>query len=80
MCGRAYDPRFILAWPNNQISVMGGQQAAKTMSIVAEESAIKRGQEPDRAMLDAMEQQVIDTYDKEGKALYATASIMGSMV
>ena len=43
MCGRSYSPRFIFAWPNNQISVMGGQQAAKTMAIVQEEAAKKRG-------------------------------------
>ena len=29
MCGRAYDPRFIFAWPNNRIAVMGPEQAAK---------------------------------------------------
>jgi geranyl-CoA carboxylase beta subunit len=75
MCGRAYDPRFIFAWPNNQISVMGGQQAAKTMSIVAEESAKARGQEPNYEALKTMEQQVIETYDAEGKALYATARL-----
>ena len=34
MCGRAYDPRFIFAWPNARISVMGGEQAAKVMEIV----------------------------------------------
>src|SRR6266699_1250789 len=37
MCGRAYDPRFIFAWPNNRIAVMGGEQAAKVMAIVTEE-------------------------------------------
>jgi len=75
MCGRAYDPRFIFAWPNNQISVMGGQQAAKTMSIVAEESAKARGQEPNYDALKMMEQQVVDQYEAEGKALYATARL-----
>ncbi|MCH7960263.1 MAG: acyl-CoA carboxylase subunit beta [Candidatus Hydrogenedentes bacterium] len=75
MCGRAYDPRFIFAWPNNQISVMGGQQAAKTMSNVMEETAKRRGQEPDYDKLKAMEQQVIEQYDKEGKALFATARL-----
>jgi geranyl-CoA carboxylase beta subunit len=75
MCGRAYDPRFIFAWPNNQISVMGGQQAAKTMSIVAEESAKAKGIEPDYEALKLMEKQVIDTYDAEGKALFATARL-----
>ena len=37
MCGRAYDPRFIFAWPSNRIAVMGGEQAAKVMAIVTEE-------------------------------------------
>ena len=31
MCGKAYDPRFIYAWPTAKIAVMGGEQAAKTM-------------------------------------------------
>jgi geranyl-CoA carboxylase beta subunit len=75
MCGRAFDPRFIFAWPNNQISVMGGEQAARTMSIVAEESAKRKGQEPNRPMLEMMEKKVIDQYDAEGKALYATARL-----
>ena len=75
MCGRAYDPRFIFAWPNNQISVMGGQQAAKTMSIVQEEAAKAKGQEPDYERLKQMEEMVIHQYDAEGKALYATARI-----
>jgi len=73
MCGRSYDPRFIFAWPNNQISVMGGQQAGKTMSIVAEESAKAKGEEPDYDALKAMEQHVIETYEHEGRALFATA-------
>jgi geranyl-CoA carboxylase beta subunit len=75
MCGRSFDPRFIFAWPNNQISVMGGQQAGKTMSIVAEESARRRGDEPNYEALKAMEKHVIDTYDAEGKALFATARL-----
>lgn len=75
MCGRAYDPRFIFAWPNNQISVMGGQQAGKTMTIVAEASAKRKGEEPNYEALEAMEQHVIETYDREGKALYATARL-----
>ena len=75
MSGRGFDPRFIFAWPNNQISVMGGEQAAKTMTIIAEEGSRRRGEEPDRAALDAMSKRVIDAYDAEGKALYATARL-----
>ena len=75
MCGRAFGPRFIFAWPNNQISVMGGKQAARTMRIVREESAKSAGQEVDPKEMDFMEQQVIATYDAEGKALFATARL-----
>jgi len=75
MCGRAYDPDFIFAWPNNRIAVMGGEQAATVMRLVAEGSAKRRGQEPDAKALDAMFQQVVDTYDAESRALFATARL-----
>ena len=41
MCGRAFGPRFLFSWPNARIAVMGGEQAAKVMAIVAEESAAR---------------------------------------
>jgi geranyl-CoA carboxylase beta subunit len=75
MCGRAFDPRFIFAWPNNKISVMGGEQAAKVMTIIAEEGARRAGREPDRAGLDKIAQQIIQTYDAESTAFYATARL-----
>ena len=75
MCGRAYDPRFIFAWPNNRIAVMGGEQAAKVMTIVAEEGARRAGREPDQKMLAAAAKQIIDTYDAESTALFATARL-----
>lgn len=75
MCGRAFGPDFIFAWPNNRIAVMGGEQAAKTMRIVAEEGARKKGEEPNAAFLDGMAKHVIDTYDAESRALFATARL-----
>jgi geranyl-CoA carboxylase beta subunit len=75
MCGRAFDPDFIFAWPNNRIAVMGGEQAAKTMRIVGEEGARARGEEPNAAYFDAMAKTIIDKYDEEGRALYATARL-----
>ena len=75
MCGRAFDPRFIFAWPNNKISVMGGEQAAKVMTIIAEEGAKRAGREPDRAALDKIAQQIVSTYDAESTAFYATARL-----
>ena len=75
MCGRSYDPRFIFAWPNNRIAVMGGEQAAKVLSIVSEEGARRSDRPVDRAKLDAMERAVIDQFARESTALYATARL-----
>jgi geranyl-CoA carboxylase beta subunit len=75
MCGRAFDPRFIFAWPNNRIAVMGGEQAAKVMTIIAEDGARRAGREPDMKALDASAKQIIDTYAAESTALFATARL-----
>jgi acyl-CoA carboxylase subunit beta len=47
MCGRAYEPRFLFTWPNAKSAVMGPQQLAGVMSMVARQSALSRGQEYD---------------------------------
>ena len=75
MCGRAFGPRFIFAWPNNRISVMGGEQAAKVMTIIAEDGARRAGKEPPHEMLAAQAKMIIDQYDAESTALYATARL-----
>jgi geranyl-CoA carboxylase beta subunit len=49
MCGRAYDPRFIFAWPNSRTAVMGGEQAAGVMKTVTEQKFLREGKEPPRA-------------------------------
>ncbi|MEL3889375.1 carboxyl transferase domain-containing protein [Ferrovibrio sp. MS7] len=75
MCGRAYDPRFIFAWPNNRIAVMGPEQAAGVLAIVAEEKFRRAGAEPDTAMIEGMRQKVIKRMEKESTALFATARL-----
>ncbi|MEO0556819.1 MAG: acyl-CoA carboxylase subunit beta [Bacteroidota bacterium] len=45
LCGKAYDPRLMLAWPSAQIAVMGGSQAAKTLLFVEERKLKKQGLE-----------------------------------
>ena len=75
MAGRSFDPRFMFSWPSNKLSVMGGEQAGKTMSQVAVESAKRRGEEPNMEMIKAIEQKIIDTYSEEGEALFATARL-----
>ncbi|TYK43360.1 acyl-CoA carboxylase subunit beta [Actinomadura decatromicini] len=62
MCGRAYDPRFLFAWPSAKSAVMGPQQLAGVLSIVARQAAEARGQvyddERDRAMREMVETQI----------------------
>ncbi|MEJ0080070.1 MAG: carboxyl transferase domain-containing protein [Puia sp.] len=49
MCGKAYDPRLILAWPTAKIAVMGGDQAAKTLLQIQVASLKSKGQVIDPA-------------------------------
>ncbi|RZS43673.1 acetyl-CoA carboxylase carboxyltransferase component [Herbihabitans rhizosphaerae] len=62
MCGRAYDPRFLFAWPSAKSAVMGPQQLAGVLSIVARAAAQSRGQdyseENDKAMRSMVENQI----------------------
>ncbi|HLT10967.1 MAG TPA: carboxyl transferase domain-containing protein [Micromonosporaceae bacterium] len=62
MCGRAYEPRFLFAWPNAKSAVMGPQQLAGVMSIVARQSAQAKGlpydEEQDAAMRGMIEHQI----------------------
>ena len=78
MCGRAYDPRFIFAWPNNRLSVMGGQQAGEVMKIITRQNFARRGlpmtEELDE-QIEQFAQPLIDQIDKESSALFATARL-----
>jgi acetyl-CoA carboxylase carboxyltransferase component len=54
MCGRAYDPRFLFAWPSAKSAVMGGAQLSGVLSIVARAATEARGQQIDEAADEAM--------------------------
>ncbi len=62
MCGRAYDPRFLFAWPNARSAVMGPAQLAGVLSIVNRQSAAARGvpfdEEADATMRELVEAQI----------------------
>jgi len=64
MCGRAYEPRFLWAWPNAKTSVMGGEQAATVLAIV-------RGTPDD----EAFKAPIRDQYERQGSAYYSTARL-----
>ena len=75
MCGRSYDPRFIFAWPNNRIAVMGPEQAAGVLAIVTEDKLKRDGKPVDHKKLDAMKAAVSAKMEKESTALFATARL-----
>jgi geranyl-CoA carboxylase beta subunit len=76
MCGQGYEPDFLFSWPNIQIGVMGGEQAAKTMSQVFRESAARKGRDIDEAMLEEQEKQVIAHYDRQSDAFYTSGRML----
>ena len=75
MCGRAYDPQFLFAWPSARVAVMGGEQAAMVMRIVTEEKMARAGKAPPEAALEAMRTEILQRFDMESHALFATARL-----
>jgi geranyl-CoA carboxylase beta subunit len=76
MCGRGFSPRFLFAWPNSRTAVMGAEQASTTMAIVMEESARARGQEVDRAQIDALRAMINATFDRQTSAFYTSGRML----
>jgi len=76
MCGRGFEPRFCFSWPNAKTAVMGGEQAAKTMSIVQEAAAERKGVPVDRAKLDALEAKIIENFDRQMSVFTTSARLL----
>ncbi|HLN96007.1 MAG TPA: carboxyl transferase domain-containing protein, partial [Flavobacterium sp.] len=75
MCGKAYDPRLIAAWPNAELAVMGGTQAAKVLAQI-EASAIRaKGEEVDAAKEQALFDKIKARYDEQVSPYYAAARL-----
>jgi acetyl-CoA carboxylase carboxyltransferase component len=75
MSGRAYDPRFVLTWPNHKIAVMGAEQLAGVLSIVRRQAAERAG-EPFDEDADAKLRQVVEAQiEKESYAFFATGRL-----
>jgi 3-methylcrotonyl-CoA carboxylase beta subunit len=75
MCGRAYDPRLIFSWPNHQIGIMGGEQAAKTLAEVKLRQLERRGETVDQAELDKVYHETLEAYQHQMSAYYATSEL-----
>lgn len=73
LCGKAFDPRFIFAWPNAQYAVMGGKQAASTLLDINVAALKRAGQTPDQDDLEALREKVTDAYETTTDIRYGAA-------
>jgi acetyl-CoA carboxylase carboxyltransferase component len=75
LCGKAFDPRFILAWPTAKYAVMGGDQAAGTLLDIQVQALKRAGKEPDAAELAEMRDRVKASYEVQTDVRYAAARL-----
>ncbi|UFH33618.1 acyl-CoA carboxylase subunit beta [Chryseobacterium sp. C-71] len=75
MCGKAYDPRLIVAWPWADLAVMGGSQAAKVLAQIQESTLKKQGKE----ITEEAHKEILDSiskkYQKQTEATYAASRL-----
>ncbi len=72
MCGRGYDPDFCVTWPNAATGVMGGEQAATVMGIVAEAQAARAGVEIDPQVAAQQKAMLTHIFDSQSGAFYTS--------
>ncbi len=75
MCGKAYDPRLIVAWPSAKIAVMGGAQAAKTLTQIQVASLKGKGEPPNPEEEKALFEKIKARYDEQTTPYYAAARL-----
>ena len=75
MCGRAYDPRLVLAWPTAKIAVMGGQQASKVLKQIKVRQLEKQGKELSAEDEQALLSKIQDRYEEQTTPYYAAARL-----
>jgi 3-methylcrotonyl-CoA carboxylase beta subunit len=75
MCGKAYDPRFIYAWPTAQIAVMGGKQASETLLSIRLQQMSAKGDQIPKEEQERMLKEIADRYNSELDPLFAAARL-----
>jgi acetyl-CoA carboxylase carboxyltransferase component len=75
MCGKAYDPRLIVAWPSAQIAVMGGTQAAKVLLQIEKASLKSKGEEITAEREAELLKTINDRYNKQMSPYYAASQL-----
>lgn len=75
MCGKAYDPRLIFAWPSAQLAVMGGEQAAKVLLQIQEASLTTKGEIIDEKKKEELLAEITAKYNAQTSPYYAAARL-----
>ena len=75
MCGKAYDPRLIVAWPSAELAVMGGAQAAKVLLQIETASLKKKGEKITKEKEKEILKTITDRYNKQTSPYYAAARL-----
>jgi len=75
MCGKAYDPRFIFAYPNAKIAVMGGSQAGSVLLDIKIKQAEKSGQHFSEDQKKKVLDDILNSYDEKSTPFYAAARL-----
>ncbi|MGV8992833.1 MAG: acyl-CoA carboxylase subunit beta [Flavobacterium sp.] len=75
MCGKAYDPRLIFAWPSAELAVMGGTQAAKVLAQIEASSLKAKGEVIDEAKEKELFDKIKARYDEQVSPYYAASRI-----
>lgn len=75
MCGKAYDPRLIIAWPSAELAVMGGKSAAKVLLQIEKSTMKKKGLKLSRKDEEALYKKIKDRYDDHISPYYAAAHL-----
>lgn len=75
MCGRAFDARFQFVWPNHQIGVMGGAQAANTLAEVKANQLRRNGEDISDELINDLKVETLRRYEEQLSAYYSTSKI-----
>ena len=75
MCGKAFDPRLIVAWPSAKMAVMGGEQAAKVLLQIEKSSLKKQGQKIDKKEEEKLLKTITDRYNEQTSPYYAASRL-----
>ncbi len=75
LCGKAFDPRFVLAWPTARCAVMGADQAASTLLDISINALRRTGHEPDAEELEDLRRTIEGSYTEQTDVRYGAARL-----